>query len=289
MASSTDAPFLAYPKDFVEGPLPARHESLYELIRSQKSLPRPAYLLAPPSASAALSTALPNTSLAAVKTLGVPSAAWIEDVSAELRCRIAANEAVRSVIHPVRTGTRVPLWTLKYWRTLSEIHAETAGWNKADDWVSRHARNEQRAQDAANRTRELFETLPWGHGISFAGVGMPIATLRRLLATGHEGWLNTDLVDIGMGLLQRDINRDPRLRHVLLGDCGFQEYLVKRDFEKIKGWASQIRAGKTLFLFPVNKDLHWYAFRVRVEAKNKTIAYGELHNLALSTTLTPAA
>jgi hypothetical protein len=267
------AQFLAYPSDFDEGLLPARHDSLYKLIRAQKTIPRSAYQLVPPAPASALSTALPNTSHAAVKSLGVPSAPWIESVKQELRRRVSCGEAVRSVMHPIHAEIRVAPWVLSYWKKIAEIHVETAGWNKADDWVTRCARGDQRALDVARRIRELFEIVPWGHDVLVAGIQMPVGTLRRLLATGHDGWLNTDLMDVAIGLIQREVNRDSRLRHVLLGDCGFQDFLVNQKFSSMEPWQKQIRAGETLLVFPGNKQLHWYGFRVCF--RSKTISYGK--------------
>jgi hypothetical protein len=131
------------------------------------------------SAAGAFSKEEPNEDMACLKTRPIPPKAWLEQLEKDFGQ--AWFNGTRSIEDKRYKNSRLPLFTLTYWKEMKIVIEKRARWQAADEWLARREKSGGLLEEA-DRTREMMSCLTWGFDITALGARCPKQNLTILLS-----------------------------------------------------------------------------------------------------------
>ncbi|KAJ7909891.1 hypothetical protein B0H13DRAFT_1616161 [Mycena leptocephala] len=164
---------------------------------------------------------------------------------------------------------RFPLETLTFWKEMSAVIQDQAGWKRSIQWLN----NERRKSKDDETTRAIdsaqaeLETMGWNAPLTYGRQSISTLDLREFLSTV---WLRSNNIDIMMEDLAERVASDPELADkVIVAPLAFSNAVLgsrKGGYSKEKSplldrYEREIREKKKeMIVFPANvENNHWIA------------------------------
>ncbi|KAJ7122138.1 hypothetical protein C8R44DRAFT_622057 [Mycena epipterygia] len=177
---------------------------------------------------------------------------------------------------------RFPLWTLTFWREMSDVVGHQMNWKRSIKWLEneRQKSKEDDTRNAVNDVRAQLDTMGWKMPLTYDRGGASTVNLQQFLGTV---WLNDTNIDMMFEDLATRVVADPQLADkVIVAPLAFSKNVTttKGDYTKqnaplLYRYEREVKEKKKeKIIFPVNVgSSHWVA--AVIDFKKKTIAFGD--------------
>lgn len=189
-------------------------------------------------------------------------------------------DGARSVVDSRYKLSRLPLYTLAYWREMSRVIEKHSRWRLTSTWLNRYIQQPEH-NALAKKVHGVLETLAWGGDLRAYGAATTMDSLATLLS---DAWLDDELIDMLMTYLstrvsqKRDLAAQLSIATLSFQHCILACYSSKNTASSVPAVLCEVKKnlsdGIHQLYFLANLDnLHWIAFWIDFRAK--TVRYGE--------------
>ncbi|KAH7903096.1 hypothetical protein BJ138DRAFT_1197369 [Hygrophoropsis aurantiaca] len=249
--------------------------SILELLRTP--IPEQSTVLVQMQPNKCFSILEPNEDLECLKTRKIPPAQWLEAM--EKAFGQAWFDGAKSIIDFSVVGSRLPLWTLTYWKEISLVFRKKALWNNAHRWLARMGQEGNLyCLEETDQARHAMGALCWGAPFHAIGGGTGPEALLPLLSDAE--WLDDDIINLSMRMLSERAQLIPELSTStliapLLFSTNLQAASEGKLLPHLDRYTSFFKSGQRKILyFPAHvNNNHWVAFRI--DFKRHTLEYGD--------------
>jgi hypothetical protein len=221
----------------------------------------------------------PNTDLRCLATRPIPSVDWLAKLDAAFGQ--AWFDGRRSIIDSRYKDSRLPLWTIQFWKDMVEAVKKRAMWQASDEWIAKNMKDAASMKDG-EAAREIMGTLSRGTPLRALGSLTTMDTLTILLS---EHWFDDEIMNMLLANIAARIRSDPKLADVVVAPISF--HLRLRDGFKKKCYGKEavtelhrykayVDGGKTILYMSANvRECHWVPFRV--DFRKREFSYGMMN------------
>ena len=230
-----------------------------------------------PHAAATQDTAFAGRSLPPLK--------FVEALNEHFRQRVLDN--MHSIIDPAYPDLRLPLWIVRYWMKMWDIHDKQDRWRKALVWLGDriHETASDEEQEMYKEARRLTKALRWSDETNIPGANRnPIDIFAHYLS--DNTMMNSYHINMMFAHLSDRIEKDETIDSLV----AVETLRFWGEIDKAKSAKSFKKAFRSAFLqrlekrildeeldflvFPVQMDsqMHWLTFKL--DFKNCELAYG---------------
>jgi hypothetical protein len=189
-------------------------------------------------------------------------------------------DGAQSITDTRYKDSRLPLWTLTFWKEISMVIRKKMLWKRSEAWIAA-LEGREGMLGVVDEAREMLSCLEWGIDLRALGASTPAETLTQLLS---DQWFNDELINMLMRTLSERARLDPHhSKSVVIAPLAFAASLIRahtsKDYDKkserlLWRYKEMFKSGGRQFLyFPVHTGgNHWVAFRS--DFKEKSLCYG---------------
>jgi hypothetical protein len=218
----------------------------------------------------------PNIDLTCLATRPIPPVDWLGKLNMALGQ--AWFDGQRSIIDPRYKDSRLPLWTIQFWKDMAEAVKKRVLWQASDEWIAKNMKDIAVVKEG-EVAREVMGTLSWGIPLRALGSLTTMETLTILLS---DRWLDDEIMDMLLANIAARTRTDPKLAHIAVTPISFHLRLhdgyKKRAYGKafvteLHRYKAYVSKGKTILYMSVNiGGSHWVPFCI--DFKKRQFSYG---------------
>lgn len=216
----------------------------------------------------------------------LPPLNFVEGLNEHFRQRVLDN--MHSIVDPAYPDLRLPLWIVRYWTKMWDIHDKQDRWRKGLDWLGDRINETTASEEELEMYREarrLTKSLRWSDETNIPGaIRNPVDIFVHYLS--DNTMMNSYHINMMFAHLSDRIEKDETIDSlVAVETLRFWGEIDKaksaKFFEKAPGSAFLRRLEKRILdeeldflVFPVRMDsqMHWLTFKL--DFKNCELAYG---------------
>ncbi|KAH7906400.1 hypothetical protein BJ138DRAFT_1016289 [Hygrophoropsis aurantiaca] len=273
------AALLAIPPSFLPY-LP--NENLSVLALLQAPLPLQPSVLVQEHAEKCFSMLEPNEDVTCLLTRKIPPGDWIHKLDKALG-QAWFDGKISLVDFRYGKESRLPLWTIAYWKEMSIILKKRKIWQSAHQWLSQTSQNRRTPCLAeSDSALERMGEMRWGATLRGVARGLGIETLAPLLS---EQWLDDDIINMAMNHLNTRTHLHRNIsKTTIIAPLQFSANLISADrypqaqavaLPYMHHYTEIFKSGqRTILYFPAHvNNNHWIA--LCVDFDQKTLRYGQ--------------